>query len=57
MAIAEQNHFATEKVRNHDASIALGYLTLAIIFLVVLYLASTSPGTASGDFSWMVAFP
>jgi hypothetical protein len=57
MAIAEQNHFATEKVRNHDASIVLGYLTLAIIFLVVLYSASTSPGTASGDFAWMVALP
>ncbi len=57
MAIAEQNHFATEKFRNHDVSIVLGYLTLAIIFLVVLYSASTSAGTASGDFAWMVALP
>jgi hypothetical protein len=57
MAIAEQNQFATEKARNHDVSIVLGYLTLALIFLVVLYSASMSPGTASGDFAGMVALP
>ena len=57
MAIAEQNHFATEKVRNHDASIILGYLIWSIIFLVALYSASMVPGTAPGDFASMVALP
>jgi hypothetical protein len=57
MAIAEQNHFVIEKVRNHDASIMLGYLILSIIFLVALYSASTVPGTAPGDFASMVVFP
>ncbi|MEH2560955.1 hypothetical protein [Bradyrhizobium sp. AZCC 2289] len=57
MAIAEHNHFAIEKIRNRDASIVLGYLILSIIFLVALYSASMSPGTASGDFASMVAFP
>jgi hypothetical protein len=57
MAIAEQNHFVTEKVRNHDTSIMLGYLIVSIIFLVALYAASTVPGTAPGDFASMVAFP
>jgi hypothetical protein len=57
MAIAEQNQFAAEKVRNHDVSIILGYLILSIIFLVALYSASMVPGTASGDFASMVALP
>jgi hypothetical protein len=57
MAIAEQNHFVTEKVRNHDASIMLGCLILSVIFLVGLYSASMSAGTAPGDFASMVAFP
>jgi hypothetical protein len=57
MAIAEQNHFVTEKVRNHDASIMLGCLILSVIFLVALYSASMSAGTAPGDFASMVAFP
>jgi hypothetical protein len=57
MAIAEQNHFVTEKLRNHDASIMLGYLIVSVIFLVALYSASMVPGTAPGDFAAMVAFP
>jgi hypothetical protein len=57
MAIAEQNQFVAEKVRNHDASIMLGYLMLSVIFLVALYSASMVPGTAPGDFASMVAFP
>jgi hypothetical protein len=57
MAIAEQNHLVTEKVRDRDASIILGYLILSIIFLAALYSASTLPGTAPGDFATMIAFP
>ncbi len=57
MAIAEQTHFVTGKVRDHDAPIMLGYLILSIIFLVALYSASVLPGTAPGDFISMVAFP
>jgi hypothetical protein len=57
MAIAEQNQFVAEKVRNHDTSIMLGYLMLSVIFLVALYSASMVPGTAPGDFASMVAFP
>jgi hypothetical protein len=57
MAIAEQNQFVAEKVRNHDASIMLGYLMLSVIFLVALYSASMVPGTAPGDFASMVVFP
>ena len=57
MAIAEQNQFAAEKVRNHDTSIMLSYLIVSVIFLVALYSASMSAGTAPGDFASMVAFP
>jgi Na+-translocating ferredoxin:NAD+ oxidoreductase RnfD subunit len=57
MAIAEQTHFVTGKIRNYDAPIMLGYVVLSIIFLVALYSASMSPGTAPGDFASMVAFP
>jgi hypothetical protein len=57
MAIAEQNHFVTEKVRNHDTSIMLGYLIVSVIFLVALYSASMSAGTVPGDFASMVVFP
>jgi hypothetical protein len=57
MAIAEQNHLVTEKVRDRDASIILGYLILSIIFLTALYSASTLPGTAPGDLASMIAFP
>jgi hypothetical protein len=57
MAIAEQNHFVTGKVRNHDTSIMLGYLIVSVIFLVALYSASMVPGTFPGDFASMVAFP
>lgn len=57
MAIAEQTHFVIGKIRNYDAPIMLGYLVLSIVFLVALYAASTSPGTAPGDFVSMVAFP
>jgi hypothetical protein len=57
MAIAEQTHFVAGKVRDHDASIMLGYLVLSIIFLVALYSASISPGTAPGDFASMIVFP
>jgi signal peptidase I len=57
MAIAEQNHFVTERVRDHDTAIMLGYLILSIIFLAAIYSASMSPGIAPGDFASMVAFP
>jgi hypothetical protein len=57
MAIAEQNHFVAEKIRDRDASIMLGYLILSIVFFVALYAASMFAGTAPGEFASMVAFP
>jgi hypothetical protein len=57
MAIVEQTRFETEKARDHDASIMLGYLLLSVIFLFTLYAASMAPGTATGAVTSMTAFP
>jgi hypothetical protein len=61
MAITEQ--FTAQRqaedveVRNYDMSILLGYSIFAIIFLIVVYFDSVSPGTAAGDFVSMTVFP
>ncbi|MEI9923977.1 MAG: hypothetical protein WDN50_11075 [Bradyrhizobium sp.] len=60
MAITEQ--FTTQRqaddveVKSYDISILLGYSIFAIVFLIVVYLDSVSPGTASGDFASMTVF-
>jgi hypothetical protein len=61
MAITEQ--FTTQRqaedveVKKYDMSILLGYSIFAIVFLIVVYFDSMSPGTASGDFASMTVFP
>jgi hypothetical protein len=61
MAITEQ--FTTQRqaedveVKSYDMSILLGYSIFAIVFLIVVYFDSMSPGTASGDFASMTVFP
>jgi hypothetical protein len=59
MEIAQQSRFATAKpeARSHDATILLGCSILAIVFLIAMYFASTSSGTAPGDFATMIVFP
>jgi hypothetical protein len=59
MEIAQQSRFATAKpeVRSRDTAIILGYSILAILFLVAMYFASTSSGTAPADFATMTVFP
>ncbi len=60
MAITEQ--FTAQRqaedveVKSYDISILLGYSIFAIVFLIVVYLDSVSPGTASGDFASMTVF-
>jgi hypothetical protein len=61
MAITEQ--FTTQRqaedveVKSYDMSILLGYSIFAIVFLVVIYFDSISPGTAPADFVSMTVFP
>jgi hypothetical protein len=40
-----------------DATMPRSCLALSIVFLIAIYLASMSPGTASGDFASMTVFP
>jgi hypothetical protein len=42
---------------SRDMSIILGYAAFAIVMLLAIYLAGGEPGTASGDFAAMTAFP
>jgi hypothetical protein len=44
-------------VKDYDALIALSYVVFSITFLVILYVASLSAGTASSDFASMSVFP
>jgi hypothetical protein len=57
--IAEQTRFDVTKreVRNHDATILVGYSILAIVLLIAIYFGSLSAGTAPSDFTSMTAFP
>jgi hypothetical protein len=45
------------KVRDYDARIMLGYVIFSIAFLVIIYAASMSAGTAPGEFASMSVFP
>jgi hypothetical protein len=45
------------EAKNYDMSILLGYSIFAIVFLIVVYFDSMSPGTAPGDFAAMTVFP
>jgi hypothetical protein len=56
MEIAQRSRLVTSG-RNHDTAILLGYSVLASVFLIALYLASMSAGTAPGDFATMTVFP
>ena len=60
MEIAEQITARSEIKNydtNYDMSILLGYSIFAIVFLVVVYFDSMSPGTAPADFASMTVFP
>jgi hypothetical protein len=45
------------EVKSYDMSILLGYSIFAIAFLIMVYVDSVSPGTASVDFASMTVFP
>jgi hypothetical protein len=59
MEIVQQSRFRPVKaeVRSRDTAIILGYSILAIVFLIAMYFASTSSGTAPADFATMTVFP
>ena len=59
MEIAEQTRLdvAQRQVKNRDAIVLLGYSLFAIVFLIEVYFASMSSGTAAGDFASMIVFP
>jgi hypothetical protein len=59
MEIIQQSRFRPVKaeVRSRDTAIILGYSILAIVFLIAMYFASTSSGTAPADFATMTVFP
>ncbi|WP_213736380.1 hypothetical protein [Bradyrhizobium sp. dw_411] len=60
MAITEQftvqHHLEDVEVKNYDMPIILGYSIFAIVFLIVVYFDSVSPGTALGDFASTIVF-
>jgi hypothetical protein len=43
--------------KDYDGLIMLSYVIFSIIFLGVIYAASMSPGTVSGDLASMPVFP
>ena len=45
------------KVKDYDMLITLSYAIFSIVFLVMIYAASISAGTAPGEFASMSAFP
>jgi hypothetical protein len=45
------------KAEDYDTLITLSYAVFSIKLLVVIYFASLSAGTASGDFATMSVFP
>jgi hypothetical protein len=59
MEIVQPTKFATtqREVKSHDGTIMLGYLAIAIVLLIAIYLGSLSSGTAPGDFATMTVFP
>jgi hypothetical protein len=59
MRVAEDiRHGNSElKVKDYDTLITLSYAIFSIAFLVLIYAASMSGGTASGEFASMSVFP
>ncbi len=59
MEVAQQSRFgsAKQQTQNHDMTILVGYSIFAIAFLIAMYFASTSSGTAPADFATMTVFP
>jgi hypothetical protein len=59
LSVSGEIHFDSSKPahNNHDRLIILSYVIFAIIFLLAIYAASMSPGTASGDLASMSVFP
>lgn len=43
--------------RNFNRLIAVSYAVYAIVFMALIFAASTSPGTASGAIASMSVFP
>jgi hypothetical protein len=57
MANSEQDRLAEKRAWIGRVAIIIGALILSRLFLVALYAASTTPGTAISDFATMTAFP
>jgi hypothetical protein len=59
LSVSEEIHLdnSTPTHNDYDGLIILSYAIFAIIFLVAVYAASMSSGTASGDFAAMSVFP
>jgi hypothetical protein len=59
MTIVPRTRFETapDDLKSFDNTIKIGYAALAIVALIVIYLSSTSSGTAPGDFASMTVFP
>ncbi|MGY3616248.1 hypothetical protein [Bradyrhizobium sp. USDA 10063] len=57
MAGSEQDRLADKRAWIGRVSTIIGALILSRLFLVALYAASTSPGTAIDDFATMTVFP
>ncbi|MGX9428440.1 MULTISPECIES: hypothetical protein [Bradyrhizobium] len=57
MASSEQDRLAEKTAWIGRVAIIIGVLFLSRLFLVALYAASMSPGTALGDFATMTLFP
>jgi hypothetical protein len=59
MRVVETIHLdeTTLKAKDRNTLFTLSCAIFSIVFLVAIYAASTSPGTASGDFASMSVFP
>ncbi|MBR0801063.1 hypothetical protein JQ615_37455 [Bradyrhizobium jicamae] len=57
MAIVDLDRTAYRGARDRDGWALSRYLIVAVMFLLALYLAALSPGTASGDLASMTVFP
>jgi hypothetical protein len=59
MTVAGEIPFNQSKLasRNLGRLISLSYVGFAVVFVLLIWAASTSSGTASGDFASMTAFP
>jgi hypothetical protein len=45
------------EVKDYDTLITLSYAIFSIVFLVIIYAASMSAGTAPGELASMTVFP